>query len=77
MTAKAFCKKYADAVNGGFTKVKVINRARKWGLSDRRGELYEYLGPCLTLNQCEEFVKTNDKHLVLVKPLSQEGLVEC
>ena len=55
MTAHNFCKKYSNTVKGGYTKTKIINRARKWGLKDTIGNIVEYIGGYMEHEQCKEF----------------------
>lgn len=60
MTARNFCKKYSNTVKGGYTKTKIINRARKWGLNDTICNIVEYVGGYLKYEQCKEFeIKIN------------------
>lgn len=57
MNAKKFWTKYANTVKAGNSKIKLRNRARKWGLLDTKGNVYEAMQGMLSLEECEEFTR--------------------
>ena len=56
MRIEQFCKKYNNTVKNGYSKTKILNRARKWGLRDTPTNIFEYLGLYLTLKECKGFL---------------------